>query len=183
MSRRAFVSRIAVVAVSATVMFGAPASAGQPVGRVTAQVTIEHRGSGRPSLVRVRLDPPTAAGGGELLLSIYNGEGVINRHALQPVAPGVYQDEYVFPQGGLWRYYMRFGPGQAGFASADHVSITPEAGTVDTFSAVFRNDLARAPGFVQPLGYAAFGLIASLALAGVSAILVWLAHRATAPSG
>lgn len=69
---------------------------------------------------------------------------------------------------------MRFGPGQAGFVSAGVVDITPDGGKADAFTGVFHRGLGRAPGFVQPLGYAAFGLIAALALASVSWILVWL---------
>lgn len=144
---------------------------------ITAQVTITHRVPGHPSRVSIRVNPPSAPGSGELLLSIYNPDGVVNRHVLEPVAPGVYEAEYVFPKGGTWRYYMRFGQGQAGFASVGYVGITPEAGAVDTASAVFRTGLRRAPAYVQPLGYAAFGLMAALALAGVSGVLVRLRNH------
>ena len=154
-----------------------PAASGTStaVARVTGEVTIRHRGPGLPSVVTVRLDPPGATGDGELLLSIFQRDGtVINRHVLQPIGRGVYRAEFVFPSGGSWGYYMRFGPGQAGYASGGIVDLTPEAGTVDTFGAVFRSGLRRAPRYVQPLGYAAFGLMAALALAGVWAILAWL---------
>lgn len=174
------------VVLGATVLLGALARAGspgpseQPAGtvRVTAQVTIQHRGPSRPSLVFVRLDPPAAAGGGELLLSIFKRGGVTNRHVLQPIGLGVYRAEYVFPSGGTWGYYMRFGTGQAGFVSAGVVDITADGGKADTFTGVFHGRLGRAPGFVLPLGYAAFGLIAALALASVSWILVWLRSAA-----
>ena len=146
------------------------------VPEVTARITIVHRGVGYPSLVRIRVDPPSAAGRGELLLSIYNTAGVINRHVLEPVAPGAYEAEYVFPAGGIWRYYMRFGLGQAGFTSAGYVRITAKTGSTDSANAVFRSGLRRAPALVQPFGYAAFGLMAVLALAGVSAILIRLAR-------
>ena len=146
------------------------------VPEVTARITIVHRGLGYPSLVTIRVDPPSAAGRAELLLSIYNTAGVINRHVLEPVAPGAYEAEYVFPAGGIWRYYMRFGLGQAGLASAGYVRITAKTGSTDSASAVFRSGLRRAPAYVQPLGYAAFGLMAVLALAGVSAILIRLAR-------
>jgi hypothetical protein len=160
-------------------LLGVPARslASRPAATVVrAQIVIVHRGTGSPSLVSIRVDPPSAAGRGELLLSIYNTAGIINRQVLESVAPGVYEAQYVFPVGGTWRYYMRFGPGQAGFASAGYVHITPEAGSVDSANAVFRSGLRRAPAYVQPLGYAAFGLMALLALAGVSAILIRLAH-------
>jgi hypothetical protein len=76
--------------------------------------------------------------------------------------------------GGTWGYYLRFGPGQAGYASGGIVDLSPEAGAVETFTAVFRRGLSRAPQYVQTLGYAVFGLMAALALAGVWAILGWL---------
>jgi len=151
---------------------------------VAAHVTITHAGPGRPSAVEVRLDPPAAARGGELLLSIYNGKGVVNRHVLRPGADGVYRAAYPFPTRGVWRYYMRFGAGQAGFTSAGVASISPDAGSVDTFTAAFRSGSAGVPAAVQPLGYAAFGLIAAGALAGVSAILARLRRaRCEARSG
>ncbi len=176
------------VVLGALVLFGMPAAEASTarfppaasgmstaVARVTGEVTIRHRGPGLPSVVTVRLYPPGAAGDGELLLSIFQRDGtVINRHVLQPIGPGVYKAEFVFPSGGSWGYYMRFGPGQAGYASGGIVDLTLEAGTVDTFAAVFRSGLRRAPQYVQPLGYAAFGLMAALALAGVWAILAWL---------
>jgi hypothetical protein len=146
------------------------------VPEVTARITIAHRVLGHPSLVTIRVDPPSAAGRGELLFSIYNTAGVINRHVLEPIAPGAYEAEYVFPAGGIWRYYMRFGLGQAGFASAGYVRITAKTGSTDSASAVFRSGLRRAPAYAQPLGYAAFGLMAVLALAGVSTILIRLAR-------
>jgi len=137
-------------------------------GDVTAAMTIRHEGPGRPSLVLVGLDPATAAGRGELLLSIFSRVGVTNRQVLEPSGMGVYQAHYLFPVGGAWGYYMRFGPGQAGFSSAGVVHITLEAGGIDSASGIFHSGLRGAPGYVQTLGYAAFGLMAALSLAGVS---------------
>lgn len=143
-------------------------------GDVTAAMTIRHQGSGRPSLVLVRLDPAAAAGRGELLLSLFSRLGVTNRQVLEPAGMGVYQARYVFPVGGDWGYYMRFGPGQAGFASAGVVHITPEAEAIDSATGTFHSGLRGAPGYVQTLGYAAFGLMAALSLVGVSWILARL---------
>jgi len=166
----------AAVLIGGSSLAGSPGPSEPPTGgvRITAQVTIKHLGPGRPSLVLVRLDPPAAAGGGELLLSIFTPGGVTNRQVLQPTGAGVYQAKYAFPSGGRWGYHMRFGPGQAGFVSAGVVDITPDEGGIDTYTAVFHSGLGRVPVFVQPLGYAAFGLIAAMALTGVSRILVWL---------
>ena len=95
----------------------------------------------------------------------------------------MYRVEYPFPADGAWRYYMRFGPGQAGFASAGYIGITNQAGGVDQAHAVFRSGLRRAPAYVQPLGYAAFGLIAALAIAGITVVLarMRLVYSASVP--
>jgi hypothetical protein len=142
---------------------------------VVAEVTIRHRGPSLPAVVLIRLQPQSAAGNGELLLSMFQRDGsVINRRVLEPIARGVYRTEFPFPSGGHWGYYMRFGPGQAGYSGAGIVDLTPEAGVVDTFTAVLHSGLRRAPPYVQTLGYSAFGILAALALAGVWAILAWL---------
>jgi hypothetical protein len=173
--RRAFV-HTAIVAVVAT---GALASAAVPPADaaarsnspVTARITIAHRSPGHPSLVTVQIDPPGAPRGGELLLSIYRPGVIVNRRVLNPAGPGVYRAEYVFPVDGLWRYYVRFGPGQAGFAGGGFISIANDAGTTDQARTLMRSGLRRAPPYVQTLGYAAFGLVAALALTGISIVL------------
>ncbi len=176
------------VVVVAVTFVGLPARAAPPAGspsapsvrsaaaaRVTAEITIQHRGHDRPGIVTIRLHPPYAAGDGELLLSIFERDGrVINRHVLEPVVRGLYRAEFLFPRGGHWGYYMRFGSGQAGYVSSGIVDLTPEPGTVDTFTAAFRSGLGRVPQYVQPVGYAAFGLLAVLAFAGMWAVLAWL---------
>ena len=172
---------------AAVTVAGSPVRAAPPVGppsdraatsaaaaRVTAEITIRHRGPGLPAVVVVRLQPLSAAGGGELLLSMFDRRGTINRRVLEAVARGTYRAEFLFPSGGRWGYYVRFGPGQAGYAGAGVIDMTPEAGLVETFTAVLHSGLRGAPQYVQPLGYAAFGVLAVLALAGVWAILAWL---------
>jgi hypothetical protein len=94
------------------------------------------------------------------------------RQLLSPDAPGVYRLEYRFPEGGLWYFYLRFGVGQAGFVALTRMVVAPRAGGQDTFTLPMRRGLAPGiPTWVQPLGYAVFGLIATLATAGVALIL------------
>lgn len=175
-----------VLVLAAVTIAGSPARAapaGPPsdraatpaaTARVTAAVTIRHRGPGLPAVVLIRLQPLSAVGDGELLLSMFDGRGTTNRRVLEPVARGMYRTEFPFPSGGHWGYYLRFGPGQAGYAGTGVVDLTPQAGIVDTFTAVLHSGLRGVPPYVQPLGYAAFGVLAALALAGVWAILGWL---------
>jgi hypothetical protein len=186
-----WVGRLAGAAVLiAVVVAGSPVRPAQPAVPRSAQaatpaaatlvratVTIQHRGAGIPAVIVIRLQPPSAAGDGELLLSMFQRERnltKINRRVLEPIARGMYRTELLFPSGGHWGYYMRFGPGQAGYAGSGIVDLTPEAGVVDTFTAVLHSGLRGAPPYVQPLGYAAFGALAALALAGVWAVLAWL---------
>ncbi len=164
---------------AAPVGFMTPAPAAQPsraaMSAPSVTVSIRHRVPGAPSIVEIRLTPPDAAGGAELLLSMTrpNPERYVKkRSVLTPAAPGVYRLEYTFPEGGIWYFYVRYGPGQAGFSASSPRDVDPRAGGEDTFTMRMRRGLSTGvPAWIQPLGYAAFGLAAALALAGVAAIL------------
>jgi len=123
----------------------------------------------------LRLTPPDAAGGAELFLSMTkpNPERYLKkRRVLTPAGPGVYRLEYTFPEGGTWYFYVRYGPGQAGFSAFAPRGVEPRADGEDTFTMRMRRGLSTGvPAWIQPLGYAAFALVAVLALAGVAAIL------------
>jgi hypothetical protein len=166
----ALVAVVAAGALASAVVPPADAAA-RSNGPVTARITIAHRSPGRPSLVTVQIDPPAAPRGGELLLSIYRPGVIVNRRVLEPAGPGAYRAEYPFPVDGVWRYYLRFGPGQAGFAGAGYISIANVAGASDHAQALMRSGLRRAPPYVQTLGYAAFGLAAALAITGIAIVL------------
>lgn len=135
-------------------------------------------------MVEVRLTPSDAARGRELYLSItkpHPERYLKKRRVLTPAAPGVYRLEYLFPESGTWYFYLRYGPGQAGFYAFTAAVISPRAGGEDTFTMRMRRGLSTGvPAWVQPFGYAAFGLVAAFALAGVLAILHQL-RRVTAP--
>lgn len=162
----------ALAAGSAASVVAAPALRVAP--RTTAQIAIADGGSGRPSLVTVRVAPPDAPRGGEMLLSMFRPGGMINRQVLEPAAPGVYRGWYVFPVAGTWWYYARFGPGQWGSVAGGPMDVGGTPGTVDRAALTFRGKRRRAPEYVQPLGYAAFGLLGALALAGITAVLAGL---------
>lgn len=149
----------------------AGAAAVVPGSPVTARLAVAHQGPGRPSLVTVEIDPPAAPHGGELLLSIYQPRVVVNRRVLESSGPGQYRVEYLFPEDGVWRYYLRFGPGQAGYAGGGYLSITNRPGTTDRAQGVMRSGLRRAPAYVQSAGYGAFGVLAALAAVGIAAVL------------
>jgi hypothetical protein len=173
---------VAAAVAAGAVRAGGAAWTSRPAPRasapVRAAITITHRGPGRPSSVEVRVVPPGAAHGGELLLSIYRPGVAVNRRALEPAAPGVYRAQYLFPVDGAWRYYMRFGPGQAGFVTAGYIGIANQPAGVDAAASRFRSGLRRAPAYVQPLGYAACGLIAAVAVAAIAAVLSEVRPRA-----
>ena len=141
--------------------------------RATAQIAVADGGTGRPSLVTVRVTPADAPRGGEVLLSMFRPGGMINRQVLEPVAPGVYRGAYLFPVSGTWWYYARFGPGQFGSVAGGFIPVAGVPGTIDRAAAAFHGE-RRAPEYVQPLGYAAFALMGASALAGVTAVLARL---------
>jgi hypothetical protein len=175
------IARFLLIFTPVSMAFATSAPAGQPSGVAPPQdapsvtVSIRHRLPGAPSVVEIRLAPPGATGGGELFLSMTrpNPERYVKkRRVLTPAAPGVYRLEYTFQESGLWYFYVRYGPGQAGFYLFTPTNVEPRAGGEDTFTRRMRRGLsAGVPAWIQPLGYAAFGLVAGLALAGVAAIL------------
>lgn len=138
-------------------------------------LTIRHQMPGTPSIIEVRLTPPDAAGGRELFLSMTkpNPERYLKkRRVLTPAAAGVYRLEYTFPENGIWYFYLRYGPGQVGFYAFAPLAVDPRVGGEDTVTMRMRRGLSHGvPAWVQPLGYAAFGLVAAVALAGVLVIL------------
>lgn len=124
-----------------------------------------------PTTVEVRLEPRAAAGLGELFLSLTSLEqrGLHHRRVLRPLEPGVYRLEYAFPRGGVWGVYVRFGPGQAGFVGSGRLLLT---GGLQQLHIDLTDGFAReAPAYVQPLGYAVFGVLAVLAFTGTTLLL------------
>jgi hypothetical protein len=171
-----------MILMAATLGFLTPAFARQPSRTApppqdapSVTLDIRHQAPGTPSVVEVRLTPPSAAGGRELFLSITkpNPERYLKkRRVLTPAAAGVYRLEYTFPESGIWYFYARYGPGQAGFYAFAPLDVEARVGGEDTVTMRMRRGLSNGvPGWVQPLGYAAFGLVAALALAGVLVIL------------
>ena len=146
-----------------------------PQDAPSVTLTIRHQVPGTPSIVEVRLIPPDAAQGRELFLSMTkpNPERYLKkRRVLTPAAAGVYRLEYTFPENGIWYFYLRYGPGQAGFYAFAPLAVDPRPGGEDTVTMRMRRGLSNGvPAWVQPLGYAAFALVALLALAGVLVIL------------
>jgi hypothetical protein len=161
---------------AATIGFMTPSRTAPPpqdAPRVT--LTIRHHAPGAPSLVEVRLTPPDAAGGRELFLSMTKPNPhryVKKRRVLTPAAAGVYRLDYAFPENGIWYFYLRYGPGQAGFYAFAPLAVDPRVGGEDTVTMRMRRGLSHGvPAWVQPLGYAVFGLVAGLALGAVLVIL------------
>jgi hypothetical protein len=168
----AIVSAATLAAAAAAVRAAALPPPVPPV--IRGQIRIAHGPAAGPSLVTVRIDPPSAPHGRELLLSIFQPGGVINRQVLDPISPGVYRSKYVFPAAGVYGFWMRFGAGQAGFVSAGAIGVINAPGAVDDVITRFRSGLRRVPAYVQPLGYTIFGLIAVLTLTGMGTVLSWM---------
>lgn len=146
----------------------------------TATVSVT-QGGGQANTVEVRLEPQDANAGGELFLSLSRGR-LHERRVLQQAEPGTYRLSYAFPTPGMWNVYMRYGGGQAGSVAWTNLSVPAAGEHAEAVSVRFQDGFARAvPNYVQPLGYAAFGVLAALAVLGVAYLLRRI-RRASEPS-
>lgn len=147
----------------------------------TATVTVTPQGERQPSTVEVRLEPQDANPGGELFLSLSRGR-LHERRVLQQAEPGTYRLSYAFPEQGVWDVYLRYGAGQAGSVAWTNLSVPAAGERAEAVSVRLQDGFARAvPHYVQPLGYAAFGVLAALAVLGVAYLLRRI-RRAPEPS-
>ncbi len=145
-----------------------------------ATVSVIPQGEQQPSAVEVRLEPPDANAGGELFLSLSRGRRH-ERRVLRQTEPGTYRLLYAFPERGVWNVYLRFGAGQAGSVAWANLPVSVDGERAGDVSVRFRNGFARAvPRYVQPLGYAVFGVLASLAVVGVAYLLHRIRHASEA---
>ena len=150
-----------------------PAEGDRPI----AEVSATHQGFEQPSRVEVRLEPAGAAQDGELFVALSKGDHRYRR-VLQPVERGLYRLEYTFAEAGSWRLYVRFGPGQAGFAGRASVPINPLGGGTDVIILPLEGGYSGdVPAYVQPLGFAAFGVITLTSLSGIYLLLGWIRRR------
>lgn len=148
-----------------------------------ATVVVTPGQPGGPSLLEMRLEP-AHANRGELYISLSQA-GRYKRRVLEPSAPGIYRLRYTFPAVGDWNVYLRYGAGQAGLVTwlTLNVSSAPGAGasmSAEPVSARFEDGFARTvPGYIQPLGYAAFLLLAVLAFIGIAVLLTMIRQTGT----
>ena len=148
----------------------------------TATVSVT-QGGGQANTVEVRLEPREANAGGELFLSLSRGQ-LHKRRVLQQAEPGTYRLAYAFPEPGRWDAYLRYGAGQAGSVASTDLNLIgpPAAARTEAVSVRFQDGFSHAvPRYVQPLGYAAFGVLAALAVVGVAYLLRRI-RRAPEPS-
>lgn len=141
-----------------------------------ATVSVTPQGERQASTVEVRLEPQDANAGGELFLSLSRGR-LHERRVLQQAEPGTYRLSYAFPEQGMWDVYLRYGAGQAGSVAWTNLSVPAAGERAEAVSVRFQDGFARAvPNYVQPLGYAAFGVLAALAVLGVAYLLRRIRH-------
>ncbi len=146
-----------------------------------ATVSVIPQGDQQPNVVEVRLEPRDASTGGELFLSLSRGRRH-ERRVLRQTEPGTYRLIYAFPEQGVWNVYLRFGAGQAGSVAWGKLLVPVAGERVGSVSMRFRSGFARAvPRYVQPLGYAVFGVLASLAVAGVAYLLRRIRYASQTP--
>lgn len=96
---------------------------------------------------------------------------------VKPSAPGVYRFTAPITEG-QWRYYMRVGPGQAGYVSREGFSVAKtEMKTDITLYNQFEDTV---PTYIQPLGYTVWAVLTALALGLVTVVLSRLSRRTQA---
>lgn len=136
-----------------------------------ATVSVTPPDDRQSSVIEVRLEPRDTNAGGELFLSL-SRDRLHERRVLQQAEPGTYRHAYAFPEQGMWDVYLRYGAGQVGSVAWTNLSV-PVAGERAVVATVRLQDgFARAvPRYVQPLGYASFGVLAALAILGVAHLL------------
>ena len=158
-------------------------SADRPVdpNAAIATVSVTPQGERQASTVEVRLGPHDTNAGGELFLSLSRGR-LHERRVLQQAEPGTYRLAYAFPEQGMWDVYMRYGAGQAGSVVWTNLTVPAAGERAEAMSVRFQDGFARVvPNYVQPLGYAAFGVLVALAGLGVAYLLRRI-QRASEPS-
>ena len=79
---------------------------------------------------------------------------------------------------GVWSYYARVGPGQAGYVSREAFSIEKTETTAPiSLNNAFEDTV---PSYVQPVGYAVWAMILTLALGLTGLVLGRLGKRTQA---
>lgn len=151
-----------------------------PNSEQSARVTLQRGANASTGSLEIELFPADAWHG-DLFVSLYRG-GFRERKGVRPDESGDYQLPVRVPEAGEWGIYLRYGVAQTGFAGYGQLRVPEAGGTATTtvgLSSGFSGDV---PGYVQPLGFALFGLIAVLALLGLRVLLEQIRRsQATGP--
>ena len=147
---------------------------------LVATLAVRQNAGANPT-VELRLDPADAARfeRTELLLWMWGAGGRFNR-PVEPAAPGVYRLEAPRAMDGGWTYYLRLGAGQAGFVARGDLYLSARPGEADDRTIVLYNAFdTSVPGYVQPVGYAVYGVVALSAEKLIVLVLRSLGARTT----
>jgi hypothetical protein len=96
---------------------------------------------------------------------------------VKATSPGVYRFTAPMTEG-VWRYYMRVGPGQAGYISRETFSV--EKTETKTSFAMYNQFEDTVPTYIQPVGYAVWAVLLVFALGLVTVVLGRLSKRTQA---
>jgi len=141
----------------------------------TAEIRIEHGGLGTPATITVTTDPPLQ---GELTVNAHHRDGEAERVMIRPSREaGIHVFETSFDERGEWGLWLRYGSGIDLYG--DYLVFNVSDRAVDrvhasTFEGVLAADV---PAYVQPLGYAVFGLLLVLSLGTITWTLRWFARQ------
>jgi hypothetical protein len=93
---------------------------------------------------------------------------------VKATSPGVYRFTAPMTEG-VWRYYMRVGPGQAGYISRETLTVDKAETKINiSLYNQFENTV---PTYIQPVGYAVWAVLLILALGLVTVVLSRLSKR------
>jgi hypothetical protein len=132
-------------------------------------VSVERKADTGPGLVEVSLAPEDSWRG-SVFISLYRGP-FHERKEIRPDAEGRYRLEARLPPGDETGIYLRYGPGQSGYAGSSWITLPASGGTSVSDVSLANGFSGSVPAYVQPLGFLAFALVAVLTLAGLGSLL------------
>ena len=144
----------------------------------SASVTLVRHSDGDSGTLAVELLPEDSWAG-DVFISLYRDD-FRERKGIRPSDDGSYRLDVRLPNAGTWGIYLRYGIAQSGYAGYGTL-VVPASGepaaTVVDLSSGFEGEV---PGFVQPLGFGVFAVIAILTVIGLRALLLIIRRRQVA---
>ena len=145
----------------------------------SASVSLIRHSDGDSGTLAVELLPEDSWAG-DVFISLYRDD-FRERKGIRPSDDGSYRLDVRLPNAGTWGIYLRYGIAQSGYAGYGTLVVPASGGNPATaivdLSSGFEGEV---PGFVQPLGFGVFAVIAILTVVGLRALLLVIRRRQVA---